>query len=98
MSRTRSTTILLLALASLSAFPAFSQLDTATISGRITDTSGAVIANAQVLATNIETNFESQSVTNGEGAFRIPSLRPGPYRVRVSAPGFKNYLRTGLNL
>ena len=78
--------------------PAFAQLDTASISGRITDPTGAVIPNANVTVVNTDTNFQYESVTNPEGLFRVPSLRPGPYRLEVKAPGFKTYQRFGLDL
>ncbi|SPE28767.1 conserved exported hypothetical protein [Candidatus Sulfopaludibacter sp. SbA3] len=98
MPRARSMTILLLTLGLLCVIPAFSQLDTATVSGRITDSSGAVIAAAQITVIDAETNFENQSVTNADGLFRVPSLRPGPYRVQIKAQGFKTYIRNGLDL
>jgi len=77
---------------------AFGQLDTATISGRATDTSGALVPNAQVTIVNTETNFVSETKTNTEGLYRIPALRPGPYRLTVAANGFKKYIRDGLDL
>src|SRR5215475_13370962 len=78
--------------------PAFAQLDTATISGTITDASGAIVPGAQVMVVNTETNFESLTTTNSDGFFRIPSLRPGPYRVTVKAAGFKTSIRGGIDL
>src|ERR1700733_7842134 len=93
----RTLLILLPAVLSL-ATPAYCQLDTATLSGRITDSSGAVVPNAQIKVVQTDTNFESLSVTNAEGLFSVPSLRPGPYRVTVAAPGFKQYIREGLAL
>ena len=92
------TTLLLLLSASLLVSPAFCQLDTATMSGRITDSSGAVVAGAQITVVNAETNFESPSTSNAEGVFRVPSLRPGPYKVQIKAQGFKTYDRAGLEL
>jgi hypothetical protein len=92
------TTLLLLLSASLFVGPAFSQLDSGVLSGRITDSSGAVIPNAQITVANTETNFESTTVTNTDGLFRMPSLRPGPYRIQIKAAGFKLYNRTGLDL
>ncbi len=82
----------------LLATPAFCQLDTATLSGHVTDSTGAVVPNAQVKVVETETNFESLSTTNAEGLFHVPSLRPGPYRVTVIAAGFKQYIREGLEL
>src|ERR1035438_6829537 len=98
MLRVRSTTILLPTLGLLLVFPVFSQLDTATISGRITDSSGAVIAGSHITVVDNETNFENLSTTNADGLFRVPSLRPGPYHVQIKAQGFKIYNRTGLDL
>ena len=82
----------------LTASPAFAQLDTGTISGRITDSSGAVVANAQVKVVNTATNFENDTISNAEGYYRVPSLRPGAYRVTVSVSGFKQHVREGLDL
>ena len=92
------TTLLLLLSATLLAMPAFSQLDSGTVSGRIADSSGALVPNAQVSVVNTETNFENTTTTNTDGLFRVPSLRPGPYRVTVKATGFKTYVREGLDL
>jgi len=92
------TTLFLLLSASLLVSPAFCQLDTATMSGRITDSSGAVIAGASITVVETTTNFESHSITNAEGVFRVPSLHPGPYRLQVKAQGFKTYDRAGLEL
>jgi len=77
---------------------AFAQLDTATISGRVVDSSGAVVAGAAVSVVNTATTFQSATVSNSEGLYRVPSLRPGAYQVTVSASGFKKYVRSGLDL
>ncbi len=93
----RTVSILVLA-ALLLAAPAFCQLDTAVLSGHVTDSTGAVVPNAQVKVVETETNFESLTTSNSEGLFHVPSLRPGPYRVTVIAAGFKQYIREGLDL
>ena len=67
------------ALAAFSLSSAAYAQDTATVSGRVTDASGALVPNAAVTVVNGETNFTSESRTNGAGLYRIPSLRPGPY-------------------
>src|ERR1051325_2277018 len=56
---------------------ALAQLETATLTGVITDPAGAVVANAGVKAVNEETNIETSVVTNVEGRYVFPSLRPG---------------------
>lgn len=78
--------------------PGVAQIDTGVISGRVTDSTGAVVPGAPVTVTQIETNTESKSETNNEGVYRVPSLRPGPYKVSVAAPGFKTSVRDGLTL
>jgi hypothetical protein len=78
--------------------PAFAQLDTGTITGRVTDPTGAVVAGAQISAVQMDMNFESLSESNAEGLFRIQSLRPGPYRISVTATGFKKSVREGVDL
>jgi hypothetical protein len=73
-------------------------LGVSTITGRITDTSGAVVGGAAIAVTNTDTNFTYSTVTNAEGIFRVPSLQPGPYRVSVEAAGFKSLMRENLDL
>ena len=77
------------ALAFLLAMPVFAQNNTGIISGRVTDPSGAVVPNAQITVTQTETNVDAVSATNSDGLFRVPSLIDGPYKVTVTAAGFK---------
>jgi len=60
----------------------------ASVSGRVTDTSGGVIVAADVSALQTETNVVSTTVTDGEGRFRFPYLRAGAYEFTVRAKGF----------
>src|ERR1041385_8135652 len=90
--RSASPALLLLTMA-----PAWAQ-DTAALTGTVTDTSGAVVVNAQVTAVNASTNFETATVTNAEGIYRIPFLRPGTYRVTITASGFKSFVRENVEL
>ncbi len=77
---------------------AIAQLDTATVSGRVSDATGAVVPNAQILIVNPETNFQNLTKTNNEGEYRVPSLRPGVYRLTVTTGGFKTYVRENIEL
>ena len=69
-----------------------------TILGTVRDTSGGVLAGMTVLVTNEETNVTSEAVTNERGAYEIPYLLPGTYRLVVQADGFKKFTQTGLVL
>lgn len=88
----------LAALVLLLAMPVLAQNNTGIISGRVTDPSGAVVPNAQITVTQTETNVDAVSATNSDGLFRVPSLINGPYRVTVTASGFKKQVREGISL
>jgi Carboxypeptidase regulatory-like domain/TonB dependent receptor len=60
----------------------------ATLSGRIEDTSGAVVSGASVIATNIETQQQLNAITDDEGRYRFPYLRTGTYDLKIDATGF----------
>jgi carboxypeptidase family protein len=78
--------------------PAFAQSELATVFGRITDPSGAVIAGAEVEVKNVETNVSSIRTTNEDGLYSIPSLHPGHYLINVHRQGFKTVTLTELDL
>ena len=59
----------------------YAQLDTGTITGRVTDATGAAVPNVQVSVVQKENNFTFSSVTNGDGIYRVQSLQPGTYTV-----------------
>jgi hypothetical protein len=65
----------------------------ASISGRVTDPQGAVVAGAQVTARQTETNLTAGTVTGSDGRFRFPYLRVGPYEVTVHLDGFADATR-----
>ena len=71
---------------------------TATISGTVTDTSGAAIPNAAVTAQNTDTGFVAHANTNGQGEYRVDLLPVGNYSVTVDAAGFKKFVRNGIVL
>ncbi len=65
------------------------QVDRATLSGTVRDTSGALIAGASVVVTNTATNLANQTKTNAEGNYTAVNLRPGRYLVEAEAAGFQ---------
>jgi hypothetical protein len=72
-----------------SAAPVLAQSDRGTIRGTVTDPSGAVVPNASVIITGIETGETRQTTTNDEGIYVFPELRPTTYRITVEATGFQ---------
>jgi hypothetical protein len=77
---------------------AFPQTDTAALSGRITDPSGAVIIGADVSATNTGTGTTLRTVTNDAGVYNFSALPPGSYTLTVLARGFQQVKQQGLEL
>ena len=68
-------------------------VDLASISGRVTDQTGAVVADAQVTARQTQTNETTTATTDQEGRFRLPYLRVGPYEITVQQSGFQDAVR-----
>jgi hypothetical protein len=79
---------LLIVLSSLACIPVLAQSATGQILGTVTDSTGAVIPNAAVTVTNSATNEFTKAKTNGAGAYFVSQLIPGPYTIKVEAPGF----------
>jgi hypothetical protein len=71
---------------------------TASISGTVTDTSGAAIVGATVTATNVDTGVTAKQQTNSEGYYSFQSLPLGKYNVAVEQKGFKTYRQSGVVL
>lgn len=73
-----------------SAQPATAQqsIDVASVSGRVTDPSGAAVQGADVTAVHTGTSVTARVVTDEQGRFRFPYLRVGPYAITVGRPGF----------
>src|SRR6266852_1583977 len=67
-----------------------------TVSGRIADQNGAVVAGATVTITNEATNQSFTTTTTSEGTYQSQALSPGNYSVRVNASGFKQHLITSV--
>ena len=64
------------------------QLNYGIVQGVVTDQSGAVVADATVTVTSVETEVSTRTKTNSSGYYRAVDLTPGRYRVRVEAQGF----------
>src|SRR5579864_7050966 len=71
---------------------------TGSISGVVTDPSGAVVAEANVVATNTQTGIRTTVTTDSKGFFSLPALPVGTYDLEVSRQGFKTLRVTGLTI
>jgi hypothetical protein len=74
------------------------QVDTATIVGVVTDSSGGVVPGVAVSATDVETNTTVATKTDGSGNYAITPLKIGRYNVTAEAQGFKKESKLGLVL
>lgn len=71
---------------------------TSQISGTVEDSSGAVVAGAQVTVTQTDTGVTRSATSAASGAYTLPSLPLGPYRMEVKKEGFTTYVQTGILL
>lgn len=79
--------------------PAFAQNDRASITGRVSDPSGANVSGATVKVTNINTGATFDATTNDDGRFVVPSiLQVGIYKVEASKTGFKTGVSENIEL
>ncbi|HXJ42211.1 MAG TPA: carboxypeptidase-like regulatory domain-containing protein, partial [Bryobacteraceae bacterium] len=76
----------------------YAQLSRGSITGVLTDSSGAVIPAAKVSVRNISNGAISRSTTNNNGQFTLPNLPPGSYEVVFEEPNFKRLVRSGIEL
>jgi len=77
---------------------AVAQAPTGQISGRVTDSSGAVLPGVDVTVTQTDTGIVRSAVTNETGTFTLPSLPLGPYRLEAMLPGFRTFVQGGITL
>jgi hypothetical protein len=82
----------------LTAGAASAQLSTAELSGRVTDTSGAVLPGVTVTMTQTDTQATRTAITDADGTYVISNLPTGPYRLEVSLQGFRSYVQNGIVL
>lgn len=98
MRSIRTTSVLLLSALLLLASAVFAQSDRGIITGTITDATGAVIANAQIQAKQLETGSLFPTTSTDTGNYTLTQLPVGPYEISVNASGFKNFVRSGITV
>jgi hypothetical protein len=85
--------ILMLTLGSL---PSLGQTSTGNITGTVEDKTGAVIPNASVTLTNVQTDDTRKTVSNGSGLFYFAAVPVGTYKVAITATGFSTFTATDI--
>ena len=90
--------VLLFAACAILLLPAPAQETRGAILGRVTDASGSAIAGAAVSVTNGATGVTASARSNDAGNFALPYLLSGVYSIHVSIPGFKNFIRDGIEV
>jgi Carboxypeptidase regulatory-like domain len=72
--------------------------ESASITGTVTDPTGASVAGAQVTVASPERGINRNTQTNGAGEYLVPALPPGSYTLTIAAPGFRKYEARGVIL
>ena len=90
--------ILLFLLAVVGSRTAEAQVSGATLSGTVTDPSGALVPNASIQIRNADTGATRNVNSNADGFYSAPNLNPGNYEVKISSKGFSTTLQKGIVL
>src|SRR5687767_11313183 len=98
MKRTLAAISVVACVSILTAASALAQVPTGQISGRVTDSSGAVLPGVDVTVTQTDTGLKRSTVTNDSGQYAIPSLPLGPYRLEAALQGFRTFAQEGITL
>ena len=87
---------LLFSLFGLLITPALAQVTSGSLTGVVTDPTGAVIPGAKVNLTDASKGYNYPATTDSVGRYVIANLLPSTYKLSVEAPGFRTYLREGI--
>src|SRR5450432_3708063 len=71
---------------------------TGSILGTVHDSTGAVVAGAHIVITNVQTNSHQETVSGADGSYRLLALAAGVYKLTVTASGFKTYTATDIEV
>ncbi len=77
---------------------AFAQVQSGTLTGTVTDPTGAVIPNAAIVLTNQANGSKFTSKSNGSGSFTFTGLPTGDFAISISSPGFQSFTEKGIHL
>src|SRR5215831_297357 len=90
----RTSALMLCCLMAIRSASAQETVNYASLSGRVVDPQNAVVPGAHVSTRQTETNIVADTITDGEGRFRFPYLKVGPYEVIIHLDGFADAKRT----
>src|SRR2546428_5215169 len=76
----------------------FAQTSTATILGVVKDTSGALVPGVSITVKHTETGLTRTATSSESGDYNVPLLPVGAYEITTAMPGFKQQVRSGINL
>ena len=76
----------------------FAQQASATVTGVVSDPSGAAVPSAQIALTNVNTSVVRTTTANSEGAYSLLNVMPGTYTIKAAAKGFTTVTRTQITL
>src|ERR1700733_2809316 len=81
-------------------FPALlhAQIDTGGVTGTITDSTGAIVSDAQITLTNADTGVLQQTRSTSSGAYSFSGVRTGSYTLKIEAKGFKTFITSGVEV
>src|SRR5580692_2014556 len=82
----------------VSVLPASAQTTFGSITGVVTDPSGAAVPRVQITVVNQDTGLTHRQSSTGTGVYTVPDLAPGPYRVRFELSGFNTQEKEGVLL
>jgi hypothetical protein len=82
----------------IGAIPVFAQQVTATITGQVTDPSGAAVAGAKITATDTQRGTQYTATTNGDGRYTISNILVGAYNIKVENAGFQTATQSDITL
>jgi Carboxypeptidase regulatory-like domain/TonB dependent receptor/TonB-dependent Receptor Plug Domain len=76
----------------------YAQSPNASLTGRVTDSSRAVIVGARIAVISVSTNINYEGLTNGAGEYYVPNLPPGTYRIEAQETGFNMVIKPSVVL
>src|SRR5947209_3246296 len=76
----------------------FAQTSTATIVGVVRDASGALVPGVSITVKHTDTGLSRTAISSESGGYNVPLLPVGAYELTTTMPGFKQQVRSGINL